>query len=413
MCGISALVARGDFQVAGDLIYSLVVNGYRGEKHCGIAVSHHGQIMAKSEPGLALDVFNDTEELGTFLGRTGIAHSSCHSDGSQPFSYRNSGIQTAYCADAPSEITRELAMIIDGSRHIYSAVREAMQSIDYPFALLVMRGDTVVAARSSGLKPLACGRIRNQSSGFFAASQDVFEGSRRIESVLPGEMVVLNVRQKPQRIAVLRNPDMARCANELIFLRRPDKDYAGLETAQLRITIGHQCGRKFLDKVGLRHPQDSYVVVPILEGGKFYAIGAAREMGLFYNPGATHKPRYPRAAWMPKYTDVGFIPEAIDGKIVILVTDQLHSGHEIRTLTEQGRARGAREIHVIAATMLLKECPYENAFSHQKDPIGAQMPLDVIRQELQLDSLTVLDPDELVRCIKVPERIHCTDCLRP
>jgi len=414
MCGISALIARGDYHVAGDLIYSLVIQGYRGEERCGIAVSLHGRMMVKSDNGSALDVFKDGEELAAYLGAAGIAHNSCHREGCQPFFYQNGSTQTAYCADAPSEIVHELAQIIDGSRYINSAIQEAMHRIDYPFALLVMRGETVVVARSSGLKPLAYGRIRNHAHGFFAASQiDVFEGASFLGSVMPGEMVVLNSRQKPQRIAVLRNPDMARCLNELIFLRRPDKEYAKHEVDQLRILIGHQCGKKYRKNIGLDRPFSEYVVVPVIEGGKFYAIGVARELGLFYNPGAMHKPRYPRAPWMPKYTDTNFIPEAVEGKVIILVTDQLHSGHELQILAERCRTKGASEVHAIAATMLLKDCPYENAFAHQSNPIGARLESSAICQELTLDSLTVLEADELVRCIGIPERIHCTDCLRP
>jgi amidophosphoribosyltransferase len=297
----------------------------------------------------------------------------------------------------------------------------------YNVVFLNAMGEMVVARDPLGIRPLC---YAWQPPLFAAASESVALqnlGFEHVQSVEPGQMIVLGPEGTPRFARFAERKSTAHCFFEWIYFANVASTLDDRSVYLTRTALGEELAR--LESEFGRVPLDEdTVVVPVPDTGKAAADAMAFRLklrsveGLMRNRyiGRTFIEGNNRAGRARmKYTP---LREVLEGHRVLLVEDTIVRSTTMKALIEEIRRRGrAREIHVrVACPPIIAPCFYGIDMSTVAELFAPHFlngqPLDEdaqdrMAQELGADSVRYLPIDAVARAIGLDNSRLCRACI--
>jgi amidophosphoribosyltransferase len=433
-CGLFGVWAPGE-DVARLTFFGLFALQHRGQESAGMAVSDGSRIVVYRELGLVAQVF-DEPTLATLQGDLGIGHTRYSTTGSttwdnaQP-TFKTNGTRglalghngnLVNTPDLLAEVGRRGRATTDSdlvatllARHLNDGLEEAaaqiLPTLAGAFSFVFMDERTLFAARDPhGIRPLAIGRL---PTGYCVASEtcalDVV-GATYIREVEPGELVSIDDRGvRSRRYADPPRPKL--CLFEFVYLGRPDSTMYGRTLHQARREMGR--------RLAVEAPARADLVIPIPDTGHSAAQGYAEASGIPYGEGMV-KNRYIGRTFIeptPALRSRGVrlklnpLPEAIQGKRLVVVDDSIVRGTTTRQIVSVLREAGAREVHLrIVSPPIRWPCFYGIDMSTRDELVAASHDVDGIAELVGADSLAYLSLDALVASTEAPKGSFCRAC---
>jgi amidophosphoribosyltransferase len=204
----------------------------------------------------------------------------------------------------------------------------------------------------------------------------------------------------------------ALCLFELIYFARPDSEIKGSRLHMMRQRMGAELARET--------PVDADVVIGLPDSATPAAIGYAQHSGIPYQE-ALIKNRYIGRTFIQpdqrlRSTGVSLkfnvLPEAVEGKRVILVDDTIVRGTTSGPVVQLIRQAGAKEVHMrVHAPPMMWPCYLGVDLAKKEELIAARMTVPEIGRHIGADSIGYLSLDGLFRAIGKGRQGFCTGCL--
>lgn len=440
-CGVFGIYAPGE-DVSRLTYFGLFALQHRGQESAGIAVSDGRQITAYRQMGLVSQAF-DEATLARLRGDLAIGHTRYSTTGSttlanaQPMvaEWRRGRIALAHNgnlvnavelreelerqgerleATSDSEVMlRMIAREADRAGSVEEAVAACMPRWRGAYSLTILTEDSVMAVRDLyGVRPLCLGRL-NGEAAVFASETCALNviGAEFLREVEPGELVVGNEDGVRTR-TVLPSPRHALCVFEYIYMARPDSLIGGHQVHEVRRRLGRQ--------LALDSPADADVVIPVPDTGWPAAIGYAEQSGLPFGEGLIKNRYIPRTFIQPdqRLRELGVrvklnpLPEALEGRRVVMVDDSIVRGTTKRRIVRMIRDAGAREVHIrISAPPYRWPCYYGVDTSNRSELIAARCStVEEVREAIGADTLGYQSVGGLLKGLQISRRKLCLAC---
>ena len=437
MCGIFGVRDRPD---AVDLtklgLYSLQ---HRGQESAGIvAVDESGGARGVRSMGLVSDMAD--HQLDSLSGVMAIGHTRYSTAGSsslenaQPVlvSSRGGYISLAHNGNLTNagELRAELedlgsifASSMDSEVIVHRLARssarkpeerlaDALRDVQGAYSLLVVMGDTMLAARDPrGWRPLVMGRLDGAPVfGSETCALDIV-GATYERDIEPGEIFAVDASGERSIFPFERVP-LKRCVFEHVYFARPDSRIFGGSVDRARRALGRRLAREC-------PAPTADLVFSVPDSSNSAAIGFAEESGLPYELALIRNHYVGRTFIQPtqatrdakvrlKYNAVR---EVLEGKRVVMVDDSIVRGTTTRGLVQLVRGAGAREVHMrVSSAPVTGPCYYGIDTPSREELIAANHTLEEIRASLGVDSLGYLSLDGMLE--SVPDGPHgfCHAC---
>jgi amidophosphoribosyltransferase len=441
MCGIFGVTGHREAAALTQLgLYSLQ---HRGQESAGIvAVSETHEARLSRAMGLVSEGFSDSA-MSTLEGQIAIGHTRYSTAGSsaienaQPIlaRMRGSHIALAHNGNLTNAVELRQALEDDGAIFTSSMDSEAivhriarasgrtpeerlvhaLQGVEGAYCLLVLIGDTFLAARDPhGWRPLALGSL---GEGWVVASETCaldIVGATFIREVEPGEIIAIDasgmrsLRMTPPAESV----PLTRCVFEHVYFARPDSKVFGASVDRARRSLGRRLAKE-QPAVGA----DLVFAVP--DSSNSAALGYAEESGLPFEFALIRNHYVGRTFIQPtqagrnakvkvKYNPVR---EVIEGKSVVMIDDSIVRGTTTRGLVSLVRAAGAREVHMrVSSAPIISPCYYGIDTPRKEELIAATTPLDELARHLGVDSLGYLSLDGMLEAAPTGPGGYCHAC---
>jgi amidophosphoribosyltransferase len=400
MCGIVGIF--GQHPVSSAIYESLSMLQHRGQDAAGIATCYQDRFYLEKGNGLITDVF-DQNNMAKLLGNMGIGHvryptAGCSSVAeAQPF-YVNSpyGIIFAHNGNLTnvSEIVDSLfetdmrhlntssdsEVMLNVFAHaltrrgavkpnefdVFAAVEEVHRRCKGGYAVITMiAGVGMVAFRDlHGIRPLMMGtrdtggfKDLGHATEYMIASESVALqvcGFKVDHDLAPGEVVFIDMEGNVHTHTSLQAHEKAPCLFEFVYLARPDSVLDGASVYQCRINMGTKLAEK-IKREWAHVPID--VVIPIPSTSRIAAQEIATRLNIPYRDALVRNRYVGRTFIMPGQAQrkrsirrkLNPIPEAFNGKNVLLVDDSIVRGTTIREIIAMVREQGAKKVYVSSA----------------------------------------------------------------
>jgi amidophosphoribosyltransferase len=400
MCGIVGVFGHNP---VSQVIYdSLSMLQHRGQDAAGIATCFGGRFYLEKGNGLITDVF-DAGNMARLLGNMGIGHvryptAGCASVAeAQPF-YVNSpyGIIFAHNGNLTNvteiveslfetdmrhlNTTSDSEVMLNVFAHamarrgavkpnefdVFAAVEEVHRRCKGGYAVIAMiAGVGMVAFRDlHGIRPLVFGvreepglRFDKSDREFMFASESValqVSGFHLDHDLAPGEVIFVDTEGEVYTHQSLMAHEKAPCLFEYVYLARPDSVLDGASVYQCRINMGTKLAKK-IQREWSHLPID--VVIPIPSTSRIAAQEIATRINLPYRDALVRNRYVGRTFIMPGQAmrrqsirrKLNPIPQAFQGKNVLLVDDSIVRGNTIREIIAMTREQGAKKVYVCSA----------------------------------------------------------------
>ncbi len=429
-------------QSAGQMsYYGLHALQHRGQESAGIAwINGEGNLQCHKGMGLVSETFSN-ERLETMEGPRAIGHVRYTTNGSsqllnsQPlvFNYRGGTMALAHNGSLvnASQIKRYLerqgsifqttsdteviAHLIARSAYdeLEYALQEALSMIKGAYALLILQGDTLMAALDpNGLRPLSLGRV---NGAYLLASETcAFQavGGEYLREVEPGELIIID-GSGMRSVRFAQQTARRICSFEYIYFARPDSDVWGINVHQARKRLGAMLAQE--------HPVEADVVTGVPDSSISAAIGYAETARIPYELGLI-KNRYVGRTFIQPNQDLRAqgvrmklspVKKVVAGQRVVMIDDSIVRGTTMSRLVHMLREAGAVEVHVrISSPPVGYPCYYGIDTSSRDELIVSRKSLEEIQSFLGADSLSFLSVDGLLRALDRPQSSqNCGLCL--
>jgi amidophosphoribosyltransferase len=308
--------------------------------------------------------------------------------------------------------------LISRSRHrsLVEALREAMDSVQGAYSLVVLGHQELLAARDPhGFRPLVLGKKRNDRNEevFCVASEtcafDLIE-AELVREVQPGEILRISA-EGVQSFQASNLPPRAACIFEHIYFARPDSLVFGRSVYASR--------QKFGERLAEESPIEADLVVPVPDSGVAAALGYSRKSGIPFEMGIIRNHYIGRSFIQPHQSirhfgvKIKLNPQSsvLKGKRLVVVDDSLVRGTTSQKIVRLLRAAGAKEVHMrIAAPPSRDPCFYGVDTPQKAQLIAARMDVQEIRSFLDADSLAYLSLEGLHEVMNSPREGFCSAC---
>jgi amidophosphoribosyltransferase len=436
-CGVFGVYSSTPLDVAGMTYYGLYALQHRGQESAGIAVGNGETIEMHKGLGLITEAFNK-DDLEKLKGHVAIGHVRYSTTGantvenSQPL-LANSKLGSIALAHngnlVNADVIRELleegghifhtsidseviaTLIARGAKKgIETAVTDAMQAIRGSFAMVISTKDKLIGARDpNGIRPLCIGKVDN---AYILASESCAldsVGAEYVRDVRPGEMVIID-ESGVRSYQYSEDAGCQTCAFEYIYFARPDSMIDGLDVYNTRVKSGEQLYTE--NKI------EADLVVAVPDSGIPAAIGYSKASGIPYGIGFV-KNRYvgrtfisPSQEIREKAVAVKLNPLKVNvnGKRIILIDDSIVRGTTSKHLVESLRRAGAKEVHFLVASPVVKyPCYFGIDTPYRSELVGANYSIPEIGDMIGADSLGYLTMDGMYKCFEGKEGF-CVGC---
>jgi len=442
MCGIVGVF--GHSPVSQVIYDSLSMLQHRGQDAAGIATCFNERFYLHKANGLVTDVF-DAGNMARLLGTMGIGHvryptAGCASVAeAQPF-YVNSpyGIIFAHNGNLTNVAEIVDSLFQKDLRHlntssdsevmlnvfahamarrgavkphpfdIYAAVEEVHRRCKGGYSVIVMiAGVGLVAFRDlHGIRPLVLGsRVdENGKTEYMVASESValqVGGFAIDRDLAPGEVVFIDMEGELNTHQSLMAHEKAPCLFEYVYLARPDSVLDGASVYQCRINMGIKLAEK-IKREWSHVPID--VVIPIPSTSRIAAQEIATRLNIPYRDALVRNRYVGRTFIMPGQAQrkqsirrkLNPIPQAFQGKNVMLVDDSIVRGTTIREIIAMAREQGAKKVYVCSAAPPVR---YPNVYGidmpARSELIATGKTVQQLAKDIGADELIFQDLDDL------------------
>jgi amidophosphoribosyltransferase len=435
-CGVFGIYSNDNSDAAHLTYYGLYALQHRGQESAGIAVSNGSEIQCYKDMGLVADIFSE-ECLKGMSGHAAIGHVRYSTTGdssiinAQPLivRYKLGEISMAHNGNLiNADIIRELLedggcifqttndsevilnLIARGAKKgTERAVLDAIGAVKGSYAILILTEDKLIGVRDpNGIRPLCIGKINDN---YILCSESCAldaVGAELVRDVRPGEMIIID-KDGLRSIEYTERAEHETCAFEYIYFARPDSIIDGINVYLSRVKVGEQLYRE--------NPVEADVVIGVPDSGIAAAMGYAKASGIPYGMGFV-KNRYvgrtfisPSQQLRETAVSVKLNPLKVnvEGKRIVLIDDSIVRGTTCRKLADSLKSAGAKEIHFISASPVVKyPCYFGIDTPYRKELIGAQYDVEGIREEIGVDSLAFLSIEGLLSSLGKKE--FCLGC---
>jgi amidophosphoribosyltransferase len=437
-CGVFAV--HGHPEASKIAYLGLYALQHRGQESCGI-VSTAGagkEHTVHRSMGLVADVFSEgvLEQLG---GRFALGHvrystaGGSHVVNAQPFCANTDAGPVAIAHNGNLVNAVSIRKELEGRGAIFSTTADsevivqllarsrertqeerlidALSRVKGAFSLVVMAGDTLIAARDPhGFRPLSLGRL---DGAWVVASETCaldLIGATYERDLEPGEVIVIR-RGRMRSLHPFRGERETFCVFEYIYFARPDSKLCGNNVYEFRKELGRVLARE--------HPVAADVVVPVLDSGNTAALGYAEEAGIPYEQALIRNHYVRRTFIEPAQAIRHFgvkvkhnpVSGTVAGKRVVLVDDSIVRGTTLTKMVTMMRNAGAREVHLrISSPPTIGPCHYGIDTPTREELIAAQHSVEAIRELMGAESLGYLSLQGLRRGAAALKHGTCDGC---
>jgi amidophosphoribosyltransferase len=437
MCGIFGVRGQPDAVTLTKLgLYSLQ---HRGQESAGIvAVDESGAARGVRSMGLVSDM--PIAQLDALHGTMAIGHTRYSTAGSstienaQPVlvSSRGGHISLAHNGNLTNagELRAELEDLgsifnssMDSEVIVHRLARsvadkpeerlaDALKGVDGAFSLLMVLGDTLLAARDPrGWRPLVMGRLNGAPVfGSETCALDIV-GATYERDIEPGEIFAVDDTGE-RSIFPLGHKDLKRCVFEHVYFARPDSRIFGGSVDRARRALGRRLAQEC-------PAPEADLVFSVPDSSNSAAMGFAEESGLPYELALIRNHYVGRTFIQPtqatrdakvrlKYNAVR---EVLEGKRVVMVDDSIVRGTTTRGLVQLVRAAGALEVHMrVSSAPVTGPCYYGIDTPSRDELIAANNTLEEIRASLGVDSLGYLSLEGMLESVPGGPHGFCHAC---
>ncbi len=438
MCGIFGISGHPDAAALAHLgLYSLQ---HRGQESAGIVSAHRGEVHAIRAMGLVSDQFSP-EKMRTLVGPLAMGHTRYSTAGSstienaQPALVRFKGGHIVLAHNGNLTNAPEIRDGLEAEGSIFSStmdsevivhrlakaraerpeekLAEALEGVEGAYSLLVIVGDTLVAARDPfGWRPLVMGRLNGAL--VFASETCALDivGATVEREVRPGEIVAVAADGTVRTLQRTPAPELHRCVFEYVYFARPDSRVFGGSVDRARRALGRRLARE--------HPAPGAdFVFSVPDSSNSAALGFAEESGLplelalirnhyvgrtFIQPTQSGRDAKVKVKYNP-------VREILEGKSVVMVDDSIVRGTTTRGLVALIRAAGAREVHMrVSSPPITGPCYYGIDTPDRGQLIAARHSVEGIAKEIGVDSLGYISLDGMLGAVPDGPEGFCHAC---
>ena len=446
MCGIVGVF--GQSPVSSVIYESLSMLQHRGQDAAGIATCFRDRFYLEKGNGLITDVF-DAGNMARLLGNMGIGHvryptAGCASVAeAQPF-YVNSpyGIIFAHNGNLTNvaeivgslfetdmrhlNTTSDSEVMLNVFAHamtrrgavkpnefdVFAAVEEVHRRCKGGYAVIAMiAGVGMIAFRDlNGIRPLVFGTkgggtlFEGKAKEFMVASESValqVGGFELDHDLAPGEVIFVDMQGDVYSHVSLLAHEKAPCLFEYVYLARPDSVLDGASVYQCRINMGTKLAEK-IRREWAHVPID--VVIPIPSTSRIAAQEIATRLNIPYRDALVRNRYVGRTFIMPGQAQrkksirrkLNPIPQAFQGKNVLLVDDSIVRGTTIREIIAMVREQGAKKVYVCSAAPPVR---FPNVYGidmpARSELIATGKSVEQLARDIGADELIFQDLDDL------------------
>ena len=438
MCGIFGVHDHpGAAQVAHLGLYSLQ---HRGQESAGIvAIDGTGDARAVRALGLVSESF-DPAQLESLPGDIAIGHTRYSTAGSttienaQPVlaRFRGGHISLAHNGNLTNatELRRELedagsifASTMDSEVIVHRLAKssadapeaklaDALQGVEGAYSLLVLIGDTLVAARDPrGWRPLVLGKVGDSTVVASETCALDIVGATYVREIEPGEVVAID-RSGTRSIKPLPPRERHQCVFEYVYFARPDSRVFGGSVDRARRALGRRLARE-------QPAPGAELVFSVPDSSNSAALGYAEEsklpleLALIRNHYVGRTFIQPTQAGRDAKVKVKYnaVREVLEGRSVVMVDDSIVRGTTTRGLVSMVRNAGAREVHLrVSSSPITGPCYYGIDTPRREELIAANLKVDEIARHIGVDSLGYLSLDGMLESVPSGPHGFCHAC---
>lgn len=438
MCGIFGISGHADAAALTHLgLYSLQ---HRGQESAGIVAVEDGAVSAIRAMGLVSDKFSP-EKMAELTGRVAMGHTRYSTAGSssienaQPALVHFKGGHIALAHNGNLTNALEIRAQLEDQGSIFSSnadsevvvhrlaksraekpeeqLAEALDGVEGAYSLLVIIGDTLVAARDSrGWRPLVMGRLNG--AYVFASETCALDivGATVEREVKPGEIVAIGPDGALRSLERGADAKLHRCVFEYVYFARPDSRVFGGSVDRARRALGKQLAKE--------HPAPgAELVFSVPDSSNSAALGYAEASGLplelalirnhyvgrtFIQPTQSGREGKVKVKYNP-------VREILEGKSVVMVDDSIVRGTTTKGLVSLVRAAGAREVHMrVSSPPITGPCWYGIDTPDRDQLIAAQHSTEDIARIIGVDTLGYLSLEGMLNAVPGGPDGFCDAC---
>jgi amidophosphoribosyltransferase len=437
MCGIFGVRGHPDAVSLTKLgLYSLQ---HRGQESAGVvAVDEEGEAHSVRSMGLVSDM--PSAQLDALHGVMAVGHTRYSTAGSstienaQPVLVSSRGGHIALAHNGNLTNAGELRVDLEELGSIFASsmdsevvvhrlarstavtpelrVADALEGVEGAYSILIVLGDTLIAARDPrGWRPLVMGRLNGAPVfGSETCALDIV-GATYERDIQPGEIFAVDDSGE-RSIFPFEKKELKRCVFEHVYFARPDSRIFGGSVDRARRALGRrlaqECPAPMAD-----------LVFSVPDSSNSAAIGFAEESGLPYELALIRNHYVGRTFIQPtqatrdakvrlKYNAVR---EVLEGKRVVMVDDSIVRGTTTRGLVQLVRGAGALEVHMrVSSAPVTGPCYYGIDTPSREELIASDHTLEEIRASLGVDSLGYLSLDGMLESVPGGPHGFCHAC---
>ncbi|MDB4880739.1 MAG: amidophosphoribosyltransferase [Gemmatimonadetes bacterium] len=437
MCGIFGV--RGAPDAVGLTKLGLYSLQHRGQESAGIvAVDGSGRARGARSMGLVSEMNN--AQVEALEGAMAIGHTRYSTAGSstienaQPVLVSSRGGHIALAHNGNLTNAGELRVDLEELGSIFASsmdsevivhrlarstaaapearLAEALQGVEGAYSILIMLGDTMLAARDPrGWRPLVMGRLNGAPVfGSETCALDIV-GATYERDIDPGEIFAVDGSGE-RSIFPFERQELKRCVFEHVYFARPDSRIFGGSVDRARRALGRRLAQEC-------PAPGAELVFSVPDSSNSAAIGYAEASGLPYELALIRNHYVGRTFIQPtqatrdakvrlKYNAVR---EVLHGKRVVMVDDSIVRGTTTRGLVQLVRGAGAAEVHMrVSSAPVTGPCYYGIDTPSREELIAANNTLEEIRVSLGVDSLGYLSLDGMLQSVPTGPHGFCHAC---
>lgn len=438
MCGIFGVF--GTDQAAAITHLGLYSLQHRGQESAGI-VAVDGDAVARGtrQMGLVSEGLTPSE-IEALPGSIAIGHTRYSTQGTssienaQPMLARFKGGHIALAHNGNITNATELRQKLEDSGSIFAStmdsevivhrlaratdalpeymLAEALTGVEGAYCLVVMIGETLLAARDPrGWRPLVVGSL---GDGYVFASETCaldIVGATLIREVQPGEIIAVD-REGMRAFQASPVRRLYRCVFEYVYFARPDSYVFGGSVDRARRALGRQLAKE-------QPAPSSDLVFAVPDSSNAAALGYAEQSGLplelalirnhyvgrtFIQPTQTRRDAKVKIKYNP-------VREVLAGKSVVMVDDSIVRGTTTKGLVALVRGAGAREVHMrVSSPPVTGPCYYGIDTPSREELIAANHSIEEIAALIGVDSLGYLSLDGMLNAVPGGPGGFCHAC---
>jgi amidophosphoribosyltransferase len=448
MCGIVGIVSQ---EPVNQQVYdSLLLLQHRGQDSTGIATLDGDFFHVVKAKGQVREAYR-TRDMRTLKGNVGLGHvryatrgSAAAEEEAQPFyvgapygiilvhngNLTNTRELTAdlYNVDRRhlntnsdtelllNVLANELQAGITGlsldKDQVFGAVSRLHERVEGSYAAIALiAGYGLLAFRDPhGIRPLVLGRrtgANGQDEWVVASESLVLEsgGYEIVRDVEPGEAILISPDGWMYSQQCAKNPRLAPCAFEYIYLARPDSVLDGISVYDARLRLGDVLAEEIAEQLA---DADIDVVMPIPDSARPSAMQVAQKLGIEYREGFFKNRYVGRTFIMPGQAvrkksvrqKLNAMSVEFKGKNVLIVDDSIVRGTTSREIVEMARAAGAKSVtFASAAPPVVYPHVYGINMPSRKELIAHGRTSEEIAAELGADHLIYMSVEGMNRAI--------------